>query len=79
MEPRDAREAGNGPFWRAALVSVAAVPLLGVGALFLSAALYRDCVEVRAGLDFQVFLTAKRCQDAAKLAGGTFPREDAVE
>ena len=69
----------DGPSWRAALVSVAFVPLLGVGALFLTAALFHDCGEVRAGLDLQVFLTARRFQDAARSAGGTFPREDAVE
>lgn len=71
--PDDTHGPGNGPFWRAALIVVALVPVLGVGALFAIGALYHDCGEVQAGPSFQVLFASSRFQKAAQLAGGTFP------
>lgn len=79
MDPADAKASGNGPLWRTLLIAVAAVPLLGLCALFLVATIFHDCGEIRAWPHWQVFLAARRFQEAAQLAGGTFPDEGAVE
>lgn len=71
--PDEPHRSGNGPFWRGALLAVALVPLLGVGALFAIGALYHDCGEVRAWPSVHVLLTSGRFQEAAQLAGGSFP------